>query len=372
MLTVYVARLSIGISRGCALCGQRTVAPRVDESGFDTRPVGIHTLNMIPDKLKVGDTVAVIAPSRSLGIISAECRDIADKRFKDMVLNLKFSEHSSDMDEFGSSPVSSRIEDLHNAFKDPSVKGIFAVIGGFNANQLLQYIDWGLIEANPKIFCGFSDTTVLQNAIYAKTGLVTYSAPAYSTFGQKLYFDYTLDYFKKCCMESAPYSVKPSVSWSDDQWYKDQDKRHLMDNSGWTVINEGEAEGTILGGNLCTFNLLQGTEYFPNMRNSVLFIEDDHVADIDLYEFDRNLQSLIQQPSFSGVLGIAIGRFQTGSNMHFRLLKEIIDTKKELAGIPVIANVDFGHTDPKISFPIGGTVKMSAKRSDSELEIVSH
>ena len=319
---------------------------------------------MVPDKLKLGDKIAAVAPSRSLGIISADCKDIADKRLADLGLNVSFSEHVSEMDSFASSPISSRVNDLHEAFRDPDIKGILAVIGGYNADQLLRYIDWDLIKKNPKIFCGYSDTTVLENAIYAKTGLVTYSSPAYSTFGQKLYFDYTLDYFKKCCMSDAPFLVEPSASWSDDPWYKDQDARRLINNPGSTTINEGGAEGIILGANLCTFNLLQGTEYFPDLSGSVLFLEDDYVSESDSYEFDRNLQSLIHQPSFGGVLEMVIGRFQNNSEVSAKLLREIIATKKELANLPIIVDVDFGHTDPKISFPIGGTARISAKSQD--------
>ncbi len=327
---------------------------------------------MVPKKLRAGDRVVIVAPSRSLGIISAECREIADRRLKDTGFDLSFAEHVSEMDEFSPSSIESRIEDLHAAFRDPEIKGIFAVIGGFNANQLLRYIDWDLIRANPKVFCGYSDTTVLQNAIYTKTGLVTYSAPVYSSFGQKLYFDYTLDYFKKCCISDAPYAIELSPSWSDDAWYAKQDDRRLIANPGWAAINEGEAEGTILGANLRTFNLLQGTDYFPDLNNSVPFLEDDHISDVDVYEFDRNMQSLVHQPGFDDVKGLVIGRFQNGSKMSEKLLGKIITTKKELAGMPVISGVDFGHTDPKVSFPIGGMVKIVARKAGSRIDILKH
>ena len=99
---------------------------------------------------------------------------------------------------FTSSSIESRIEDFTYAFSDTNVKAIFTAIGGVNSNQLLKYIDWELIKNNPKIFCGFSDITALNNSIFTKTGLVTYSGPFItSTFGQKLHFDDTLDYIKK-------------------------------------------------------------------------------------------------------------------------------------------------------------------------------
>ena len=208
---------------------------------------------IFPEKLKKGDEIRIIAPARTLAIIGKESREIAAKRFEDLGLKLSFGKRVEEMDDFVSSSIESRLEDLHAAFSDKNVKGILTVIGGFNSNQLLRYINWDLVAKNPKIFCGFSDITALNNAIYAKTSLVTYSGPHYSTFGQKLYFDYTLDYFKKCLMTPEPFDVKPSESWSDDVWYKDQDARELIPNEGWLVINEGEAGGTILGANLCTF-----------------------------------------------------------------------------------------------------------------------
>jgi len=325
---------------------------------------------IFPEKLKEGDEVRVIAPARSMSIISKETQEIANKRIQALGLKLTFSKHVEEMDDFASSSIESRIEDLHEAFSDKNVKAVFTVIGGFNSNQLLKYIDWNLIKNNPKIISGYSDITALNDAFFAKTGLVTYSAPQYSTFGQKLYFDYSLDYFKKCLMADEPFEIKPSESWSDDPWYKNQDDRKLIPNEGWLTINEGEAEGTILGANLCTFNLLQGTEYMPSLENSVLFLEDDYES--KPHAFDRDLQSLIQLPDFSGVKGLVLGRFQKDSEMTNDLLTQIVKSKKELANLPVLANVDFGHTSPIISFPIGGTCKLKISKGISSIHILKH
>lgn len=323
-----------------------------------------------PPKLKTGDEVRVVAPSRSMAIISHDIRKIANQRFLEMGLKLSFGKHVEEKDDFASSSIKSRVEDLHQAFGDKNVKAVITVIGSFNCNQLLRYLDWDLIKNNPKIFCGYSDITALSNAIFAKTGLVTYSGPHYSTFGQKLYFDYTLKYFKKCLFSEEPFEIFPSENWSDDSWYENQKNRNLIKNHGFLVINEGEASGTIIGGNLCTLNLLQGTEYMPRLKDVILFIEDDFES--APHHFDRDLQSLIHLPDFSGVKGIVIGRFQKKSNMTDDLLRKIIHTKKELKNIPVIANVDFGHTDPKITFPVGGEVSIIAKGKMAELRLIKH
>jgi muramoyltetrapeptide carboxypeptidase len=312
----------------------------------------------IPLKLKPGDTVRVIAPSSSLAIIRQEGRELATARLKEMGLQVTFGRHVEEINDFSSSSIASRIEDLHDAFADPNVDALLTVIGGYNCNQLLRHIDWEIIRANPKIFCGFSDITALNNAILAKTGLVTYSGPHYSTFAQKHYFDYTLAAFNQALCADGAYAVEPSREWSDDRWYVDQENRQLNPNQGYWVIHEGEAEGTIVGGNLCTFNLLQGTEYMPDLEGVLLFLEDD--IESAPRTFDRDLQSLIHLPSFEGVRGIVIGRFQKASHMSEDLLRQIIRSKRELAKLPVVANVDFGHTSPMITFPIGGHASVQA------------
>jgi muramoyltetrapeptide carboxypeptidase LdcA involved in peptidoglycan recycling len=330
----------------------------------------MNNKKIYPTKLVVGDEVRIIAPSRSLAIISKGLREIANNRFTELGLKLSFGKHVEEKDDFVSSSIQSRIEDFHDAFRDKNVKAVITVIGGFNSNQLLKYLDWDLIKNNPKIFCGYSDITALNNAILAKTGLVSYSGPHYSTFGQELYFNYTLEHFKKCLLSEAPFEINPSEKWSDDSWYKDQKERNLIGNDGFLVINKGEASGTIIGANLCTLNLLQGTEYFPSLANSILFIEDDEES--LPHTFDRDLQSLIHLPDFKYVKGIVIGRFQKASEITNEILIKIIKTKKEIDKLSVIANVDFGHTDPKITFPVGGEVNLVAEGNKIKLELVKH
>lgn len=325
---------------------------------------------MIPKKLKKGSRVAVIAPSRSLSIINKETREIALERLKKLGIEVELSKHAGETDEFDSSSIKSRIEDLNWAFGDKEIDGILTVIGGFNSNQLLKYMDYGLIKRNPKILCGYSDITALQNAIRAKTGLVTYYGPHFSSLGMKKGADYTLEYFRACLFSSEPFSVKPSEKWSDDRWFIDQEKREFMPNDGYSVINQGNAEGKIVGGNLCTLNLLQGTEFMPEIKDSVLFLEDD--AGTRPQIFDRDLQSLMHLPDFDTVKGVVIGRFPKASLVTPALLAKVIKAKKELDDIPVIANVDFGHTNPQITFPIGGSTRLIAENKGIELKITEH
>jgi muramoyltetrapeptide carboxypeptidase LdcA involved in peptidoglycan recycling len=323
---------------------------------------------MIPVKLKKGDEVRVIAPSTSHSILSQENIALSTYRLEQLGLNVTFGKNINEQNSLFTSSIEARIEDLHDAFRDPNVKMVLTTIGGYQANQLLSYIDYDLLRNNPKIFCGYSDITALGNAILAKTGLVTYSGPHFSSFGMVKGFDYTMDYFKKTFIEEMDeVEITPSTKWSNDAWYIDQENRVFHHNDGYLVINEGTVEGTIIGGNLCTLNLLQGTEFMPSLENSILFLEDDKLTCPKT--FDRDLQSLIHQPGFSGVKGIVIGRFEKVSNVTDDLIRTIISTKKELAHLPVAANADFGHTSPMFSFPIGGKVKLHINQEQAGITI---
>jgi muramoyltetrapeptide carboxypeptidase LdcA involved in peptidoglycan recycling len=322
---------------------------------------------MKPNKLKPGDELRIISPARSLSLIAAEQRKIAKEQLQKLGFRISFSVNSFEKDDFVSSSIESRIEDLHEAFLDPNVKGILTTIGGFNSNQLLRYIDYSIIAEHPKRLCGYSDITALSNAIYAKTGLITYSGPHFSSFAMLHDNEYTTQYFRKLMMDNKEILVEPSKHWSDDEWYLDQENRVFIRNEGPFIINDGEAKGTIIGGNLCTLNLLQGTEYMPSLKNSIVFLEDDYES--SPATFDRDLQSLIHQPDFQHVKGLVIGRFQQGTRMTKDLLTKIITSKEELSDIPVIADVDFGHTSPMITFPVGGQASLRAYGVRVELRI---
>lgn len=326
---------------------------------------------MVPNKLKSGDEVRVIAPARSMTMIGEDCKKIATERLESLGLKVTFGKYVNEADEdYISASVEHRVKDLNEAFRDKTVKAILTVIGGFNSNQLLDYIDYEAIKENPKIFCGFSDITALSNSIYAKTGLITYSGPHYSSFGMLKGFEYTLDYFKKMFFQDEEIEIKSSREWSDDAWFIDQENREFISNDGMFVINEGSADGSIVGGNLCTLNLLQGTEYMPSIENKVLFLEDDDMSgNIYMMEFDRNLQSIIHMPEFKTVKGIVLGRSQKASKMNKEKWIKLIKNKPELNKIPVIGGADFGHSTPIFTFPVGGYAKLEAKKDEAKLFI---
>jgi muramoyltetrapeptide carboxypeptidase len=325
---------------------------------------------VIPDKLRPGDEVRVVSPSSGLGFIPEGLRRVAARRLEGLGLRISYGGAGEVLDRFESSPVEERVSELHEAFADDGVRGMLTIIGGYNSNQLLGHLDYDVIRENPKVLCGFSDITALATAIHAKTGLVTYSGPHLSTFSMERGLGYTLDHFERCLMREGPYDVEPADHWSDDPWYLDQENRDLVPNPGYEVLNEGEARGTLLGGNLGTLALLFGTSYMPGLEGTILLLEDDE--EIKPEHFDRTLQSLIHQPGFEGVRGIVLGRFQRASNMDRETLAEIVRAKPELERIPVISNASFGHTTPAFTFPIGGTGALRAHAGDVELRIEKH
>ena len=111
-----------------------------------------------------------------------------------------------------SSSIKSRVADLHAAFADDSVDAILATIGGFNSNELLPYIDYDLIARHPKIICGYSDSTAFLNAIFAKTGNLTYMGPSYSSLKMKEGQDYQIKAWLNAMTKSA-YDLVPSQEW---------------------------------------------------------------------------------------------------------------------------------------------------------------
>lgn len=300
-----------------------------------------------------------------MALISPSTRAIADARLRDLGLSLSFGTHVEVADRFMSSPISDRVVDLHDAFADPEVDAVLTVIGGYNSNQLLPYLDWDLIGANPKILCGYSDITALTCAINQVTGLVTYSGPHYSTFGMRDHFDSTLRWFTEALFDDQPVPATSASSWTDDEWFLDQDQRTVRPNDGHWVLQHGHADGRLVGGNLCTLNLLHGTPWMPDLTDSVVFIEDDRESSI--VTFDRDLTSLTQQPGFSTVRALLIGRFEPHLGMDRDTLAAIVRSKRELDGIPIVANVDFGHTDPLLTIPVGGQATITTGQPTSDI-----
>ncbi len=305
--------------------------------------------------------VRIISPSSSLASISEEIRGIATKRLNNLGFKVSIGKYALETNSLGTSAVKYRVNDLHEAFSDPNVKLILAARGGYYENEILPHLDYDLIKGNSKPFCGFSDNTALLNALYSKTGNVSLHGPNFSCFGMLKGFEYTLEYFERCLFNETSYDITASNYWINDPWYLNQNNLKINVSEGYSVISAGKAEGILLGGNLSTLNLLQGTTYFPNLNKAMVLIEDD--SELTDSSLRRLMNSLLQQKEISNSQGLIIGRFEN-SNQHLRkTLIEIIKDSQYFEGKPIIADVDSGHTIPNLTLPIGGLVKIDTSSS---------
>ena len=299
-------------------------------------------------KLKKGDHIRIISPSLSIQAIGGFNANVSAKeKLEELGFDLSFSSNYFEHDLFDSASIASRVEDLHEAFADPSVDAILATIGGFNCNELLPYLDYDLIAQNPKIFCGYSDTTALLNAIYTKTGIQTYMGPSYSSFKMKEGQEYQSQSWLKAVTQDD-YDLVPSKEWSSDPWYDPTQPRHFMPTE-WKVYNAGKASSTIIGGNLSTFSLLRGTPYAPQAENYILFVEEAEGYPPE--HFLRELAALLQ--AYPSPQAVIIGRFPKECEMTEEILLAILDKHPLLKNIPVLYDVDFAHTQPLFTITIG-------------------
>ncbi len=314
--------------------------------------------NILPPKLQIGDEIRAITLSQSLGNITLNHVQTVKDKLATLGLKVSFGTNSIEVDETGSNSIQNRVDDLHQAFADKAVKAIFVARGGYNCNQILPYLDYDLIAKNPKIIIGYSDVTAITNAIYAKTGLVTYSGPGFTTLRNVDFqdSDFTYKYWYQQLFTDQPSQVLPAQNIEDTSYKSGQSLVTNYESDGFWIINPGAATGTIVGANLCTLNLLQGTLFMPSLSDSILFIEDDHESKAG--NFDRDLESLTQVLDFTGVRGIVIGVFERDSGITREILTKIIRNKTILNSIPVLANVNFGHTKPMLTFPIGGQARL--------------
>jgi len=332
----------------------------------------------LPPKLKPGDEIRILALSRSLGGamqsagFTEEDVAFAVARLEALGLKVSFGRWVGECNAHLTASPEHRLEDAHQAMADPSVKAILAVTGGIGAIQIMDGIDYDLVAKHPKIICGYSDIGYLANAIFARTGVVTYYGPNFTSFMMREGADYTLAGFRKCLFEEAPLHLQPAVQWSDDAWHKDQVKRTFHANDGWWCIQPGVADGTVIGGSYWILNMLQGSKFFPSLRQAVLFLEHPAEGKATLMSLDSGLRALALQPEFPQVRGIVLGRYAQNGGVTQANLTELLQQIPALNGLPIIANVDFGHTTPAATLPLGGHCQVRASAEECSIVFPQH
>lgn len=313
---------------------------------------------ILPPKLDRSKKIGVIAPADPVrgvcpdDVIKRGYKYLSDKGFiveEGESVKILTGKHIA-------GPTSLRINDIHNFVKREDIGCIMAFWGGFNSNQLLDYLDYDLIKKNPKIFIGYSDVTALTTAITTKTGLITFSGPGVISFAKPEPFDYTWEYFEKICVNPTnEVVVEPSLNYADDLYFLRKDNGHRIKtaNKGIRVFKKGKAGGEIIAGNLQTILVLNDTKYLPDMNGKILFVEEDETS--TPAHVDRFLCQCKQLGWLQKIAGLVFGRFTEQSQFSVEdpfedLLKEYLSD----ASFPILYNADFGHSDPMITIPNGG------------------
>lgn len=327
-----------------------------------------------PEKLKVGDTVAIVSLSSGIAgdALFRHRYELGKKRLeeefglkvKPMPNALKGYDYLKKHPEF-------RAKDLMNAFLDKEVKAIFCNIGGDDTLLLLPYINYEIIKENPKIFMGYSDTTVNHFMMY-KAGLVSFYGPTVmNEFAENVKMhDYTKKYIKEILfndssnvvIESSNYWTSEYLDWSIIE--NNNIKRKMQKEvHGYEVLQgEGSVEGKLLGGCLDTFQFFIGTEIWVDKdqwQDKILFLEtsEDQVEPIFVKYFLRNL---IAQGIIDKIKGIIVGKPKDEKyyEEYKEVYKRIIGEEANRSNLPILYNINIGHTAPMTILPYGIRIKL--------------
>ncbi len=295
------------------------------------------TQPVFPPKLKKGDTIGVVSPASPM-IEERLKKGIAylkEKGFRVLV-----GDHVHDRWGYLAGNDQARVADLHAMFANPEVKAIVSTRGGYGTPRLLTLLDYDLIRQNPKFFVGYSDLTTLQLAIFARTGLVTYSGPMVAVEMGKGIDPFTEAHFWPHLLKGETYFEFPAVP-----------------DAPLKVLHPGKATGTLLGGCLSMVNPIFGTPYQPDFRGSILVLED---VGEEPYRIDRYLSQFRAAGVLKQVAGIIFSQFvdcEPGDDPSLSIDEILEDYTRDL-DIPVVKNFLYGHQDKKFTIPLGATVTL--------------
>lgn len=332
-----------------------------------------------PQKLHPGDKVATVSLSWG-GPGTVPYRYAAGKQQLQDEFGLVVVEmpHTlSDADWLHRNPQA-RADDLMAAFSDPTIKGVFSTIGGDDSIRLLSYLDLNVIQANPKVFLGFSDTTINHLACY-KAGLVTFYGPSIMAgFAENGgMFPYMVHSVRKTLFSSEPIgNIPPNRDgWTVEilDWTDPANQTHLRKlnpSTGWHFLQgRGIHQGRLLGGCFEVLDWLRGTDFWPGMedwQDAILFLdtsEDAPSPDIVKYGL-RTYAALGILPRLAGILFARPGgpvppeKFEE----YDKVLLQVVAEEAGLTDLPLISGMDFGHTDPMFVLPYGIQAEIDCER----------
>lgn len=275
-----------------------------------------------------------------------------------------------------------RAEDLNRAFRDPSIKAIFSSVGGYDSVRILPHVDWSAVRSNPKIMMGYSDTATTLTAANLH-GLVTFYGPSVMTgVAQLKSLPRSFEEHLRAMLfaDAAGYRYTPYESWSD--WYPDWGDRKRIGqvngaqpNPGWRWLQgRGVSVGRLWGGCIEVLEFLKGTDWWPERsfwNERVLFLESS--------EAKPSVQQIVYMLRNYGVAGVferasallyarPKGYSEGEKEELYKALVRVVGEEFEQPDLPIVANMDFGHTDPKLVLPLGAKLSIDCGRR--ELTIV--
>ena len=327
-----------------------------------------------PPRLRRGDRVAVVSPSWG-GPGAHPARYAMGRRALQEMFGLEVVEmpHALADPEWLARNPQARAADLEAAFADPSVRAVIASIGGEDSVRVLPHLDLGTIARNPKIFLGYSDATSIHLACF-KAGVTSFYGPTVMAgFAENGgMFDYCADSVRGTLFSAEPVgTIEPNrggwtaefLEWADPSL--NDRKRALTPSSGpRTLQGRGVARGPLLGGCADVLEMLKGTPWWPPLdawRGAVLFYETSEEAPQPAL-VSRWLRNFASQGILHVLSGIVVGR--PGGNVapehHADYDAALVHALDEagLVDLPVLAGLDFGHTDPIFTLPYGAVAEI--------------
>ena len=321
-----------------------------------------------PRRLSRGDTVAIVSPS---GAAPNRFPWVYERGLRNLehVFGLEVKEYPTaraERDTLARNPRM-RAEDVNRAFRDDEVRGIIASIGGEDSMRILPYVDGAAIEANPKVLMGFSDTTTLL-MFGNQRGLVTFHGPSVMAgFAQLETLPRALtEHIRHVLFDASPApEYRPFSAYSDGypDWNSPENAgevRPPRKDAGWHWLQgEARARGRLFGGNIEVLEFLKGTPFWPDpefWKGKVLFLETSEEVPPPL-AVQRWLRNYGLQGVFDDVVALLFGRARGYSDEQKReldaLLVSVVAEEFGQPDLPIVSNLDFGHTDPQFILPLG-------------------
>ncbi len=325
-----------------------------------------------PKKLNKGETVAFISPSSAHSSLFPLRLERARNFFIRRGYNVKLGKTTTLNIEGRAGTIEERIADITEQFRDPQVRAIIASSGGLFCNELLAHLDYKLISQNPKIFCGYSDNTLLSAAFLKKAGLTSFYGPCViPEFGEYPQpFEFTVRNFFRA-LEGNLDKILPAESGTDEfvDWFvKEEHTRPLLPKKKYEWIIPGQATGRIIGGCLPSLQQLAGTEYDFDYEGAILFLDIPEGDQIGKGMTPQRVDSLMTDLELTGKLqksrAIILGRLFRQTPENELRIKEIAYQHARKYNLPLMYGVDLTHADPKVTIPLGVLTRLDSKYDD--------